>query len=484
MKKIALKAPLVLFVLIAVATACSVNPVTGKQEFNLISESMEIEMGKSTDASIREEYGLYNDPALANYVETLGKRMAPLTHRPNLPYHFAVLDTPVENAFAAPGGYIYLTRGMLAIMNDEAVLVSILGHELGHVNARHTARAMSRQLLLIGGLVIGSALSKDVEQLAPLAAVAMQLFFLKYSREDEYQADSLGVLYARRTGFAPGQIVPLFNTFLKMEEQAGGAKIPNFLSTHPLTASRIEAIKKMLEPADTALRVARNDYLARLDGLIYGENPRQGYVENSVFYHPELQCAFQLPQGWKYQNTPKQFLMAPADEKAATYLTAETTTKDPASMVQARAASFKDVRVSEIGRGSLRINGLDAYRGVYSVQSASQDAQAAPTTVDINCIRKGGQIFTFIGMSSSQDFKTYQGPIQNSVRSFRPLTDAGHLNRQPRRITLQSARSGETLRSILQSRNVDAKQWKAVELMNGVTADQPLQVNQRLKFFR
>ena len=169
--------PIALFI-IACLVGCVVNPVTGKKEFNIISEAMEIEMGRSTDVSIREEYGIYDDANLNGYVEALGKRMAPITHRPQLPYHFSVLDTPVENAFAAPGGYIYITRGMLAMMEDEAALAAIIGHEMGHVNARHTARAMSRQLLLIGGVLVASALSEDIQKIAPFAIVGLQVLFL------------------------------------------------------------------------------------------------------------------------------------------------------------------------------------------------------------------------------------------------------------------------------------------------------------------
>ena len=167
-------------ILALLAARCSINPVTGQRELMLISESAEIEMGKETDVSIRQEYGIYEDEGLNAYVRGLGERMAPITHRPALPYHFAVLDTPVENAFAAPGGYIYVTRGMLALMNDEAALVAILGHELGHVNARHTARAMSRQLLMMGGVLLAGALSEDIQKIAPFALIGLQVLFLKY----------------------------------------------------------------------------------------------------------------------------------------------------------------------------------------------------------------------------------------------------------------------------------------------------------------
>ena len=276
----------VLGLLLVLIAGCSINPVTGQRELMLIPESTEIEMGKETDVSIRQEYGIYEDEALNAYVRSVGEKMVPNTHRPALPYHFAVLDTPIENAFAAPGGYIYITRGMLALMNDEAALAAILGHELGHVNARHTARAMSRQLLLMGGVLLAGALSEDIRKIAPFAMVGLQVLFLKYSRDDEFQADTLGVQYSRSVGYAPGQIVPLFRSFLRMEQSAGGPKLPNFLSTHPLTTKRIDEIQQMLRPEDESRTVRRPEYLARLNGLVIGENPRQGYGEGNAFITP------------------------------------------------------------------------------------------------------------------------------------------------------------------------------------------------------
>ncbi|HOS11808.1 MAG TPA: M48 family metallopeptidase, partial [Candidatus Aminicenantes bacterium] len=242
------------------ALSCALNPVTGKQELMLVSEAKEIEMGKATDESIRQEYGLYQDAALSAYLNTVARRMVPYTHRRTLEYHFAVLDTPVENAFAAPGGYIYVTRGLLAMMNSEAELATVVGHELGHVNARHSVREYSKQLLLTGGLVVGSLLSRDVAKVAPFLMVGLQVLFLKFSRDDEYQADSLGVLYSRGAGYSPAQMIPFFRSIQKLEEKAGGGmKLPNFLSTHPLTEKRIEEAEKMLEPQDAERNILRNE---------------------------------------------------------------------------------------------------------------------------------------------------------------------------------------------------------------------------------
>ena len=481
---------LAVLLLLLTLSSCVVNPVTGQKEFNIISEAMEIQMGQETDVSIREEYGVYDDKALNAYVEAVGRKMVPITHRPNLPYHFAVLDTPVINAFAAPGGYIYITRGMLAIMNDEAALAAIIGHELGHVNARHTARAMSRELLMLGGILVASALNKDIAKIAPFAMIGLEVLFLKFSRDDEYQADSLGIQYSRKAGWAPGQVVPVFTTLLRMETSGEGPSIPNFLSTHPLTTRRIEEIDKMLLPTDPEQRVARSDYLSRVNGMIYGDNPRQGYVEGGAFYHPDLQFMIQIPKGWKYQNSPKQFVMAPDDEKIAVLLTAETSPKDLSEYLAEKLVSYKESQVQELSRGALQINGLNAFRGVYDIRpkvqadQANTDDQGTPMTVDIHCIRKGGQIFTFLSTTASSTFQGYEPTIDGAIRSFQTLTDPAKLNRRAWLVGLQNGRRGETLKAILQRLKVDQKMWKAHELMNGMSVDMALDTDRQVKILR
>jgi predicted Zn-dependent protease len=481
----------VLGVFILLIIRCSINPVTGKRELMLIPESTEIEMGKETDVSIRQEYGIYEDETLNAYVRGIGERMAPITHRPQLPYHFAVLDTPVENAFAAPGGYIYVTRGMLALMNDEAALAAIIGHELGHVNARHTARAMSRQLLLMGGVLLAGALSEDIQKIAPFALIGLQVLFLKYSRDDEYQADVLGVQYSRKIGYSPGQVVPLFRSFLRMEQSSSGPRLPNFLSTHPLSTKRIDEIQKMLLPDDESQIVHKNEYLARINGLVFGENPRQGYVEGSAFYHPDLRFRVNIPNGWKLQNTPKQVLIVPENEEAALILTEENSNQDLPSYLQSKLTAFSESQVNELTRSQVQINGLAGFRGRYSVRpkaaadaTAGQDEASKPMTVEISCIKKGGQIFTFLGATESAKFGTYESDLARIVSSFGAVSDPNVLNRRPRTISVVTAANGGPLRNFLKEQNIAAKQWDALALVNGLSLDDTMERGRRVKIIR
>jgi len=468
--------------------ACVTNPVTGKKELMLIPESMEIEMGKSTDAAIRQEYGLYPDPELTAYVDRVSRRMVPYTHRNKLDYHFAVLDTPIENAFAAPGGYIYVTRGLLAMANSEAEVATVLAHELGHVNARHSARQMSRQLLILGGILVGSVLSEDVQKIAPFLMVGMQVLFLKYSRDDEYQADSLGVLYSRRAGYSPAQMVPFFHSIQRLEEDAGGGvRLPNFLSTHPLTAKRISEVQKMLVPMDTEMDILRDDYLTRMDGLVVGENPRQGYLDGNAFYCPDLAFVFSIPSGWKLQNTPRQVVVLPENEKAALILTAEPSTKDLPTYLKEQLQQFSDAQVTELRSGGRRINGLNAVRGSYYVSPKPAEGQpvneAETNAVDIQCIQKDGTIFTFFGFTAKNDYPNYEATLDRMVQSFQRLTDSNRLNVQPVRLRVRKVDQASPLQTYLQTNNVPEKHWKRISFMNSVGLGNALVSGQLLKIY-
>jgi predicted Zn-dependent protease len=282
----------------------------------------------------------------------------------------------------------------------------------------------------------------------------------------------------------------LFSTFLRMEKTGDGPSLPNFLSTHPLTTRRIEEIDKMLLPTDPAQRVARNDYLGRVNGLIFGANPRQGYVEGGAFYHPDMQFMMRIPAGWKYQNSPKQFVMAPEDEKAGVFLTTETSPKDLSAYMQEKLAAFKESQVQELSRGSQWINGLSAMRGLYDIRpkvaadEQSQPEPGTPMTVEIRCIRKGGQIFTFLSTTATETFKNYEGAIDGTIRSFQTLSDPNKLNRRAWRVGLQAARRGETLKSILVRAKIDQKLWKAHELMNGLSIEMAIDSDRQLKILR
>ncbi len=334
--------------LLLLAASCAVNPVTGRRELSLISEKQEIALGEQTDKEIRSQYGIYDDPSLNQYVKRLGMVLAPHTHRPHLTYYFSVLDTPVVNAFAVPGGYVYVTRGILAMMNSEAELAAVLGHELGHINARHSVRRMSKLLLVQLGLGVGGALSETFAKISGVASVGIQLLFLKYSRDDEREADALGVEYSRKGKFNPGEMVAFFDSLQKLGDLSKGASLPGFLSTHPLTTERIQNVKAMLQEEDSQLRIQKNPYLKSINNMVFGEDPRQGYVEKNKFYHPQLRFFFTFPEDWTVKNTPSQVVLVSKDGNGALVLQAEKSSEKLSLYAQKKTEpTLKENNLSE-----------------------------------------------------------------------------------------------------------------------------------------
>ncbi len=417
---------LVIAIMVLLVSSCAVNPVSGKKELMLFSEKQEIAMGRETDQQIRQQFGIYEDKALNAYVKGVGQKLVPFSHRPDLPHHFAVLDTPVVNAFAAPGGYIYVTRGILALMGSEAELAAVLGHEIGHVAARHSMKRLSGQMLTQVGLVLGSVLNKDIAKFAGLAGIGMQLLFLKFSRSDEYQADSLGVSYAREAAYSPGEMLRFFSALENMSAEAGGQKIPSFLSTHPMTAERIAKIKAMISSKDVSLAVKKEAYLNQVDGMIYGENPRQGFTENGVFYHPEMAFAFMLPAGWEVSNTPMQVAVSEKQGRAVLILQAEASDLDLSQYLPGKAKGLGQVDL--LRESSEAVNRFQSRHAYYRMPQE----QAETLAVRLTCIRKDKMIYSFIAVSAFSAAGVHQPTFDRAIHSFRRLNDPALLNRRPR----------------------------------------------------
>jgi len=451
--------------IILISISCAVNPVTGEKELMLFSEKAEISLGKKTDEQIRVQYGLYEDPNLSSYISRIGQKIVPYTHRPNLQYHFKVLDTPVVNAFAAPGGYIYLTRGILAMINSESELAVIIGHELGHVNARHSVKQMSKMILINLGMAVGSALNEDIAKISGLAGIGIQLLFLKYSRNNEYQADSLGVQYARKAMYFPGKMISFFNSLQKLGDMSGGQKLPGFLSTHPLTENRVKEVKQMIKPQDKNLDVKRNTYLRSINKIVFGSNPRQGYMKKNRFYHPEMRFTFKYPRNWNISNTPRQVMITDKQGNAVIVLQAEKTTMNLPDYLNKKSSQLNQARL--ISSNSLRINGLTSRNAIYNVQSES----SKQIKVQLTGIRKNTIIYTFLSACSGEDFYYFKDYFTYTIKSFSPLYDKQFINVYPKRVYIETANGRNSLRDYLRKLNVPQKQWEYIALLNSMTLD-------------
>jgi hypothetical protein len=233
-------------------SACATNPVTGQKEYNLMSEAQEIQLGREADPQVRAEMGVYPDPAWQEYVQSVGLKLAKASERPDLPWSFAVVDVPAVNAFALPGGYIYITRGLLAHLDSEAEMAGVLGHEIGHVTARHAARAYTRQASVGIGAAVTSIFFPEAAPYASAAQTGLGVLFLKYDRNQEVQSDSLGVRYASKAGWQPSGMSGVLETLGRIGAATDRRGVPNWLSTHPQPADRVAKVAADVAAVDEA----------------------------------------------------------------------------------------------------------------------------------------------------------------------------------------------------------------------------------------
>jgi predicted Zn-dependent protease len=286
--------------------ACATNPVTGKKEISLVSESQEAEVGKQALAATEAEFGYYDD-ATWNSKVSYDRSEARVGLAPaGLPWQFHVIDDPTVNAFAAPGGYIFITRGILAHLNSEAQLAGVLGHEIGHVTARHYAAQASNQTLAGLGLGVASILSPTVARVRLDRPAGTRDLFLKYGRDQESQADQLGVDYSVKGGWDAREMPGTYHTLARIGA-ASGSTIPTYLSTHPDPAAREATTRQLAAQAvgsRTDLKVVRDGYIRSLEGLVYGEDPRDGYFEGDRFYHPRMALQMDFPRAGSTRTPP------------------------------------------------------------------------------------------------------------------------------------------------------------------------------------
>lgn len=472
-----------LLTLLAFVLSCARNPVTGRRELVLMSEEQEIAMGGEADPQIVAMYGLYEDPELNAYVDRVGKKLAALSHRPNLPWTFRVLDSPVVNAFALPGGYIYVTRGILAYMNDEAQLALVLGHEIGHVTARHSVQQYSRSQLAGLGLGVGTIILPDLAQYGQLAQTAVGLLFLKYGRDDERQSDELGVEYASKGGYDPRAGARFFEVLERMQEDSG-QMLPGWLSTHPDPGQRVDRTLSLGEEAvqeyPQAVRVAENEHKQKLEGTVFGDDPRHGFVEDGWFKHPDLAFRLRFPQGWKVQNTASAVYAGEPQNQAVMQMTlAPGQGQDPRTFGRA-AAQRAGARLLE--EQSERIHGYDAYLAVLALPT--EEGGEMPVLAAFIQRETEGPIFQILGYAAEGLFDRYRAGFLESMRSLQALTDPGDLAVQPNRIGIERLDATLTLgQAVARAGDLPVAPDAIARLNNRETAS-PLQAGFLLKLVR
>jgi predicted Zn-dependent protease len=454
---------------------CATNPATGARQLTLVSESQEIGMGRDYDREVVASMGLYPDTGLQRYLQQLGARLAATSERPNLPWTFRVVDDPVVNAFALPGGFIYVTRGILAHLNSEAELAGVVGHEIGHVTARHSVSQMSRQRLAQLGLAIGTLASPEVERYAGAASAALGVLFLKYSRDDEKQADDLGLRYMRRGNYDPRELPDVFRMLERVSAVQGGGRAPEWLATHPNPENRLERIAQQIEALAqdfTGTAVKRDAYLERLDGLVFGTNPREGFFRNHQFFHPELRFRITLPEGWSTSNG-KQAVVAVSPQKHA--VVELSLAQEPTADAAARAfLSQRGFTSGDPARTS--VGGLPAVSAAFA---AATDAGTVRGSVVF--VEHGGAVYRVVGYALQARWPAYQATVERALQSFARLTDPAALNVHPQRVELVRIDRRTTIADLARQRPSPVPA-ATLALVNQVEPETRLEPGQLLKW--
>ncbi len=464
-------------------SSCATNPVTGKKQMVLMSEEQEIAMGQEADPQIVAEFGLYPDSSIQRFIRDRGQAMARLSHRPNLNWTFRVLDSDQINAFATPGGFVYFTRGIMGYMNDEAQFAGVLGHEIGHVTARHSVSQMTKATLSQIGLIAAIIAAPELAQFAESASQGLQLLMLKYSRDAEMESDALGVEYSSKAGYDAKEMAKFFQTLDREMTSKSNSRLPEFMSTHPDPGNRFSRVTKLAQDWQKAnptkqLIVNRNGYLKTIENIVYGEDPRQGFRENGVFYHPDLRFQFNTPAGWQYQNSPTRVAFAPSDGTAMLFLSmGQGNTPQAAAQALVQGANLQVSESREIS-----VNGLPALALVGTqVQQNQQGQSVAGVQVLAYFIQHNNIVYQFAGVSAPQNFQQYAQLFQSYMQSFRTLTDPAKINIKPERITLQSVPRNMTFQQALGSWNIPTSRYEELAILNGMQVNQSVAAGTMIK---
>ena len=442
--------------------SCAQNPVTGKQDFVMMSEEQEINLGLRADQQVRRQYKVYPDRALQEYVDSIGQKVAAKSHRPNIKYRFTVVDSPEINAFALPGGYVYITRGILAYLNSEAELAAVLGHETGHVTARHGVRQQSAAQAAQLGVVVASIFVPELATNAGsnLTNVLGGALLSGYGREHELEADRLGADYLARSGYDPHAMIrvvgvlknqELFDAELAKKENRPPRRYHGVFASHPDADTRLHEVvgeSSHLEVANPF--EGREVYLRHIEGIPFNDNVDQGVLRNNVFSHSELGFSIAYPAHWRVKNLPDRLVASNAQGEATLNLSMDLRPSG-APLDYAR-------RIAGLGAGNrseaLEINGLPA-------------AIAYTSNGVTGVIQHGRKMYILQGIAQTpQALAAERESMLSAIRSFRALSERERRELRPLEVHIITARAGDSYAELARRSPLGKNAESYLRLMN------------------
>ncbi len=426
---------------------CATNPVSGKSNFVTISEDQEIEIGRKNHPEIIKEFGKYENAALQDYVQSVGAQLAAKSHRPNLIYRFTVLDSPVVNAFALPGGYIYITRGLMSYLNSEAELAAVLGHEIGHVTARHGVRQQSASQAAQFGYAIGALLLPSLRSKAGQQAFNMLggALLSGYGRDHELESDRLGAQYLARSSYDPQAMIEVIGVlkdqeiFAQAQAKELGQKPQGYhgvFASHPDNDTRLQQVVGEAEKLRIAgeNKIGRDAYLQQIDGMVFGDSEAQGIRSGRHFYHGPMGFALDFPERWQIQNKPTKLVgVAPG---GSAYI--EIRVDDINRKVSPEEFMRTRLKIDRLHDGErLNNHGLKGYTGV----AKTQDGR--PVRISVVYFRD--QAFMFFGaVKDPQKFRQYDAAFVETAKSLHTLLSSEQHLAKAKRINIVQVGRGDS----------------------------------------
>lgn len=451
-------------------SGCATNPVTGSSDFVLMSEQQEIALGRQYHPQVLKETPAYPDAELAAYVQGIGTKLAAHSHRTNLVYRFTVIDSHDVNAFALPGGYIYITRGLLAYLNSEAELAAVLGHEIGHVTARHSVRQQSAATVSgVASAVLAGV--TGVRAAGDLANVAGTALVRGYGREHELESDRLGAEYLARSGYDPQAMLRVIHVLKDQEsfeiqrakEEGREPHVYHGLfSTHPDNDQRLqEVVGAARQFANTAAKANNTaEFLRHMDGLVFGDSAREGIRRGNRFYHAELDFALAFPDGWRIDNGADSLTAQPPGNDGLMQFGLQ----DINQRITPEAFLRTQLKLGNLQRGeALEHAGMPGYTGI-----AEQNTPFGRLPVRYAVLYRGDQVLIFAGLSKArgQPYK-YDAQILQTVRSFHRLTAEERKLAEPQRIRIVHAQPGTTFAALARDSAIPNHPEAQLRLLNG-----------------